>query len=62
MIALLHSLASRRHVLPLLLALFVPALPAQPADEPDSGALWQYIGLVAVLSALLLLPVRLPGR
>ena len=37
MIALLHSLASRRHVLPLLLALFVPALPAQPADEPDSG-------------------------
>jgi protein involved in polysaccharide export with SLBB domain len=32
-----RSLALRRHVLPLLLALFAPALSAQSADEPDSG-------------------------
>jgi Zn-dependent protease len=31
----------------------------KPADEPDSGALLQYVALVAVLSALVLLPV--PG-
>lgn len=34
----------------------------KPAREPDSGALAQYIGLVAVLSALVLLPVRIPGH
>jgi Zn-dependent protease len=34
----------------------------KPADEPDRGALVQYIALVAVLSTLVLLPVRLPGR
>jgi Zn-dependent protease len=34
----------------------------KPAQEPDSGALSQYISLVAVLSALILLPIQLPGR
>jgi Zn-dependent protease len=34
----------------------------QPAQEPDTGALSQYIALVAVLSALILLPVHLPGH
>lgn len=33
----------------------------KPAPEPDSGALGQYIGLVAVLSALTVLPVHIPG-
>jgi Zn-dependent protease len=33
----------------------------KPSKEPDSGALFQYIALVAVLSALLLMPVELPG-
>ena len=34
----------------------------KPAAEPDSGALAQYIGLVGVLSALVLLQVQLPGH
>jgi hypothetical protein len=34
----------------------------KPADEPDSGALFSYIAPVAVLSALILSPVHLPGR
>ena len=34
----------------------------RPADEPDSSALLQYIGLIAVLSALILLPVHVPGH
>ena len=34
----------------------------KPAREPDSGALSQYIVLVAVLSALILLPIQLPGH
>jgi Zn-dependent protease len=34
----------------------------QPAREPDRGALVQYIALVAVLSALIVLPVDIPGH
>jgi Zn-dependent protease len=34
----------------------------RPAGEPDAGALFQYIALVAILSALLMLPVNIPGR
>jgi Zn-dependent protease len=33
----------------------------RPSAEPDNGALAQYIGLVAVLSALSQLPVPMPG-
>ncbi len=33
----------------------------KPSREPDPGALFQYIALVAALSALLLMPVHLPG-
>jgi Zn-dependent protease len=34
----------------------------KPAREPDSGALFQYIALVAVLSTAWMLPVRIPGH
>ena len=34
----------------------------KPAAEPDRGALVQYIALVAILSALSILPVHIAGR
>jgi Zn-dependent protease len=34
----------------------------KPAREPDSGALFQYIALVAVLSMVWMLPVHVPGH
>ena len=33
----------------------------RPSDRPDPGATFQYIALIAALSALLLWPVQLPG-
>jgi Zn-dependent protease len=34
----------------------------KPAEEADTGALFQYIALVAVLSAVWMLPVHIPGH
>jgi Zn-dependent protease len=44
-------------ILPLLVAVYQAAA-GQPAREADRGALLTYVGLVAALSAVLMLPVR----
>ena len=59
-----HGLGLHRGRALLVLVMAVGAFRAavdKPADEPDRGALVQYIALVAVLSALAQMPVPMPG-